>query len=230
MLSQILLHDVESYAARLRDESPLLTHAKTRALPPDAIGLYLAGLRYLTQAGVQLLSRAAECAEREDDEALAVHLQKKAGEEVGHYRWADNDIHNLERQFKIHVGRPASPALRKLMAFLAREIEAQPAHFLAYALLVEHLTVTIGPEWLETLEKHSGILPSNVSVVKNHVDLDRGHVEEGLQEIDFLVDAADLDGMRRTIRTSSEHLDAFFGEVAQRALAAQSTTSNVTTA
>ncbi len=227
MLSQILLRDVESYATRLR-ESSLLTRAKTRALPPEAIGLYLAGLRYLTHAGVQLLSRAADCADRKADEGIADHLRKKLEEEVGHYRWADNDIHNLERLFKIRVGRQASPALRNLMAFLADEIDARPAHFLAYTLLVEHVTVVVGPEWLETLERHSGVLPSNLSIVRNHVELDREHVEEGLTDIDLLVDPADLDGMRRTIRTSSEHLDAFFGEVAHRAFAPQPTMSNVT--
>jgi hypothetical protein len=228
MLSQILLRDVESYAARVRKESPLLTRAKARPLPPETIGLYLAGLRYLTQVGVQLLSRAAECAELGEDEALAKHLQKKVSEETGHYRWADNDIRNLERQFKIRVTRQSSPALRNLMAFLARDIEEQPARFLAYALLAEYLTIVVGPEWLETLEKYSGVLPSNLSIVKNHVELDHDHVQEGLSEIDFLVDAGELESMRRTIRTCSEYLDAFFSEVAESAFAPQPLLSNIT--
>jgi hypothetical protein len=219
MLSHILRQDVESYAADLRAKSPLLARARARALPPEAIGLYLEGLRYLTQEGVQLLTWAAACAARGSNGDLAQHLERKVAEEEGHYRWADNDIRNLERQFQIHVGRQISPALQELMTYLAHEVERHPARFLAYALLVEHLTVSIGPEWLEALERNSGILPSNVSVLKNHVELDREHVEEGLTEIDYLVDGSELDGMRRTIRTSSEHLDAFFGEVAQRACA-----------
>ena len=220
MLSQILRQDVETYVTELKESCALLRQAHQGAISPEAIGVYLAGLRYLTHEGVQLLKLAALSAERARDASLAQHFARKVAEEVGHSRWAESDISKLEHQFTIRVNRDAPPALCALTSFLSNVVRSRPAHFLAYALLVEHMTVLVGPEWIQALERNSGIPQDGLSVVGNHVEHDRDHVLEGLQEIDTLVDSAELDGMRQTIRTSCQHISNFFNDVFAIAVAA----------
>lgn len=220
MLSQVLRRDVEAYAEQLRRRSPLLHQAKSGKLDAHAVCFYLEGLRYLTRESARLLSFAGECAERARQQGLAEYYHRKAGEERGHDRWAENDLIALSSDFSVNRPSNISLALRTLTQFLEREIEASPPRLLAYQLLAEHLTVLLGPEWVSALERHCGFKRAHLSVVQNHVELDEEHVDEGLSEIDTFTDPSELDAMRSTIRQASRYLDAFFAEVLEHSRAA----------
>ena len=220
MLSQILRHEVEAYATHLLDHSPLLRRAQAGELLPESVGYYLEGIRYITSESVRLLHFAAGCSEGRGLTQLARHFSWKAAEESGHDSWAESDMRKLERHFDIQLSPSPSPALRTLTAFLAQRIEANPAHFMAYLYLVEHITVLLGPVWMEALESKCGHCRSHLNVVKKHVELDVAHVEEELHELDSLASESDLEGMRSIICTARGHIDDFFAEVATYTLAA----------
>src|SRR5262245_19738110 len=105
MFSQILRQDVETFADALLAQSPLLGRARTGRVPVQAVGNYLEGLRYLTRETMSLLRAAAACADRISAPELARHFRDKMSEEVGHHRWAEQDIDTLERAFEIRVSR-----------------------------------------------------------------------------------------------------------------------------
>lgn len=175
--------------------------------------LYLSGLRYLVEQTSRLFVLAAERADEKNDLALSEHYRSKAQEERGHHLWAESDMAGISKAFE-GLGSPEpSRALAELVAFLKLDIDASPVRYLGYALLAEYVTVAVGPDWLRALEQNCGISVEHLTVVANHVELDGEHVSEGLAEIDALTPPAELVGMRTTIRTSIEHLDAFLSEL-----------------
>jgi hypothetical protein len=220
MLSQVLRRDVEAYAERLRSSSRLLQRARAGELQPAAVSTYLEGLRYLLGESQALLTLAGRAAERTAAADLAAYYFQKANEERGHDRWAANDILSLSQRFSVNPRPGRSRALSDLVKFLAEEIEAQPERFLAYQLLAEYITVIVGPDWLDSLERHCGIERSCMSAVYNHVRLDEDHVDEDFAVIDVYVSASSLSDLRNTIHRSTQYFDAFFDEVAECSVAA----------
>ena len=93
-------------------------------------------------------------------------------------------------------------------------IDDDPALYLAYILFAEQLVVILGPEWLELLEARCGIPRSSMTVIGNHAELDKEHVESALEEIDDLVgDPRKLPRMRDALRRSIGFFDRFCVEV-----------------
>jgi pyrroloquinoline quinone (PQQ) biosynthesis protein C len=81
-------------------------------------------------------------------------------------------------------------------------------------LFAEYLTVLLGPPWLALLEERCGIPQSSMTVIANHAEEDRHHVEEALDEIDALVaDPRKLRRMREVLLDSCGHFDRFCEEV-----------------
>jgi len=219
MISDVLRTRVDQYVTELRS-SALLQQANAGALRPSAIASYVEGLRYLTKETVRLLRLAAEQAAQAGDAELAAHYQKKVREEVGHDRWAENDLRKLARTFALSEAPQSSRALQELTRRLHVLIEARPVSYLAYLLLVERMTVMLGPEWLTSLDRACGVPIDHLTVVKNHVELDQEHVDDGLEEIDRLAQDGDLAGMLATIDESTALISAFLHEVLELARAA----------
>ena len=110
--------------------------------------------------------------------------------------------------------RGSWPSTRALLAFLESTIDEDPALYLAYILFAEYLVVLLGPEWLTLLEERCGIPRSSMTVIGNHVELDKEHVEEALAHIDDLVsDPRKLSRMREVLLQTIEHFERFCDEV-----------------
>jgi hypothetical protein len=162
------------------------------------------------------LARARDRAAASGDSALAGHYAHKLSEETGHDAWAEHDIQRVSAQAMAAVDRETVPAMRDLVAFIPKIIDEDPALYLSYILFVEHLVVVLGPEWLLLLEQHCGIPRSSMTVIGNHAELDREHVEEALDSIDDLVgDPTKLLRMREVLWESMAHFDRFCAEITQ---------------
>src|SRR5262249_23738884 len=145
---------------------------------------------------------------------LAQYFEQKRQEEVGHDRWADNDIVMLRGMFG--VGPTVTPAtsITELLGYLRDLITDEPANYLAYILFVEYLTVLVGPEWLKLVEERCGIPMSAMTVVGNHIDLDKTHVVDGLREMDQLVGhASSVEPLRDALHASMKYFDGFCSEM-----------------
>jgi hypothetical protein len=85
-------------------------------------------------------------------------------------------------------------------------------------LFAEYYTVLAAPAWLDALEKRCAIPRSFVSVIANHIELDREHVTEGLFEIDQLVDPNERSELVESLHEAMALWDAFFAEVADECM------------
>jgi hypothetical protein len=182
-LSTQLKQQIEDWSSQLLNTSPLLSLARRGELSPAALASYLGSLRHLFESSERNLRRAAVRARELGQAELATHLARKASEEQGHSRWAQDDLSSLPERARAH-GAPAAELLR-LVALQERLIERHPICFVAYALWAEYFTVLVGEEWLTALAQ-SGFARGQLSAVARHLDADREHAATGLAVIDAL--------------------------------------------
>jgi hypothetical protein len=214
MIGNALRVEIDRYAVEMRRSNPLYMRAADGTLTADCIATYLANIHHLICYTPTYLTRARDRAAALGDAKLTAHYQHKRGEEVGHEAWAERDLQRVAPQAIRPVERNAVPSMHALIDYLARLIDHDPALYLSYILFAEHLLVVLGPEWLEMLETRCGIPRSSMTVIGNHIELDKEHVEEALEQIDILVgDPRKLPDMRRALRATMAHFDQFCVEV-----------------
>lgn len=214
MIGEALRAEIDRYAVEMRRSNPLFTKAEDGTLSAGCIARYLANIHSLIRYTPTYLARARDRARERGDDHLAAHYQHKRGEEVGHDEWAERDFHRVSAQASKRVHRETLPAIDDLIAYLAKLIDEDPALYLAYILFTEQLIVILGSEWLTLLEDRCGIPRSSMTVVANHAELDKEHVEEALEEIDDLVgDPTKLPKMREALLESISYFHRFCVEV-----------------
>jgi pyrroloquinoline quinone (PQQ) biosynthesis protein C len=213
-ISETLKQDIEAYATRLRSSNQLFRRARHGNLTPTAVVSYIANLRFLVQHTDVNLKLAQERAEQLGRTQLARFFQQKRREEVGHDRWADNDIALLQGMFGVRPTLQPSTSIANLLEYLRAMITEEPTNYLAYILFVEYVTVLVGPEWLRLVEDRCGIPMSAMTVVGNHIELDKDHVADGLREIDQLIGEGDsAEPLRSALYTSMEYFEGFCSEM-----------------
>jgi pyrroloquinoline quinone (PQQ) biosynthesis protein C len=214
MISVTLKNEIDNFASRLRASNRLLAQARRGEVTPEAVGSYLANLMFLIREALEILAMAQERAHQNGHQELAAFYRKKMKEEKGHDKWAQNDIAKLKMLFGTDVPAKRSTAILGMLDYLRRATDEDPVQYLAYLLFTEYVTVLMGPEWLQLLEERCGVPTSAMTVISNHVELDKDHVEACLKEIDELVtDEAHHAGLSRTLGESMRFFDEFCGEI-----------------
>ena len=174
---------IERYAIELGERTPLADIARRGELTPRAMALYLESLRYLFLHTQRHLTVAAvRCSELGRDK-LEAYFKRKAREEVGHDRWAINDLARLPSD-EIEGIRPAA-AVVAMVDLQARFIREEPLCFVAYLQWAEYFSVHVGDAWLDALAM-SGYSRAQVTAIHNHLETDRLHAAAGFREIDTL--------------------------------------------
>jgi hypothetical protein len=214
MIANALRVEIERYAAHMKRSNPLFSMAEDGTFTSACMVNYLTNIRYLVCQGQRYIVRAGERSVAIGDQALARHYEHKRREELGHEEWADRDIERVSTVPRATLNPAILPATHELVAFLARTVDEDPALYLSYMLFAEYLIVLLGPEWLRMLEERCGIPRSSMTVIGNHIELDREHVEEALDQIDALVgDPRKLPRMRAVLLDVLAYFDRFCAEV-----------------
>jgi hypothetical protein len=217
MIADALREDIEEYSCQAK-ENPAYRMARSGSLGRENVARYVSNILHLLRNTPPCLERAHRRAIERGDVQLAAFFEEKLAEEVGHDRWAEQDLHSFRSSFGIEADAEMTPSLRSLLAYLEKTIDEDPTLYLAYILFAEYFTVLEGPEWLALLEERCGIPKGFMTAISNHVELDKEHVAEGLDMIDALVtDPSYLDPMRSALRQSIQHFDRFLTEVAEPA-------------
>jgi hypothetical protein len=213
MLGDALRVHIEAFAAAAKDRNALYVKAIDGQLTPAHLARYLANIHQLVLHTPVHLRRARAEAARRGDASLAAHFERRLGEEEGHDVWAARDLQRLGSDTR-RPPHAVAEGMRALLAFIARTIDEDPALYLAYILFAEYLTVLMGPAWLELLEERCGIPRAAMSVIGNHAELDKEHVQEALEEIDDLVgDPAKLPRLRSVLDETFVLFDRFCDDV-----------------
>lgn len=209
MLADALRLQIEDYARGLRTRNPFYLRAAAGTLGREHMSRYLANVQGLIQETIVNLARARDVAASRGEEALSSHFATKVEEETGHDAWAERDVSRMTG--RAAVTRPnVLPSMRRYIAFQKAVIEEDPSLYLAYCLFAEYLVVLLGPEWLRLLDERCGIPATSLSVVANHAELDRDHVQEALDDFDELVgDPSKLPRLRQVLSEAFAHFDAF---------------------
>lgn len=189
MVSYILKQEIEKASIQISRTNPLFRQARKGAVTRKQIVTYLNNLMFIFQSTTANLTRAAKRAQELRMPELVAFLENKVKEEEGHDQWAKNDIlaqgaHLPDSGQTLIDERRVTAATFRLLAYVRATIEKSPIFFLSYMAFVEYLTVLIGPELLDSLEKKCGISKSSMTAIANHESLDREHVEEDLGIID----------------------------------------------
>ncbi|MFW6086438.1 MAG: hypothetical protein ACODAG_04475 [Myxococcota bacterium] len=216
MISGVLRNDIEAYVQEARATNPLYHRILDGSLEREKVGRYLVNVLHLLRHTPPYLERARQRARERGQRELADYFDQKLDEEVGHDQWAVSDIHHFTTVLNVRCRDVVMPSLASMLAYLGDVIDEDPTLYLAYILFAEYVTVLEGPALLELLEERCGIPQQCMSAIGNHVELDKEHVEEGLDAIDGLVgDPAYLSPMRRVLRQSIQYFDGFLAEVAE---------------
>jgi hypothetical protein len=214
MIANALRLEIERYAARMPTSNPLFMKAEDGTFTPACMVNYLANVRHLSCEAQLYLSQAGQRASERGDEALAKHYAHKRHEELGHEVWADRDIARITAKASTPAPHGVLPSIQALIAFLGKVVDEDPSLYLSYTLFAEYLIVLLGTEWLMLLEERCGIPRSSMTIIGNHIELDREHVEEAFDEIDALVgDPRKLARMREVLEETLAHFDRFCAEV-----------------
>jgi hypothetical protein len=213
MIAAALRYEIDAYAARMRTGNPLFRLAAEGLFTREMMVCYLSNVHELVRHTPIHLVRAKARARATDQRALAEHYARKLGEEVGHDAWARDDLTHFEQPAPA-PSPTAGPAMQSWLGFIERIIDEDPTLYLGYILFAEYLIVLLGPEWLALLESRCGISRSAMTVIGNHIELDQGHVDHAMDEIDALVgDPRKLARMREVVRETLGVFDVFCAEV-----------------
>lgn len=212
-LSYLVKSSIDSWAARLRADSPLVAAAESGRLSPRALALYLESLRYVFIHSQRNIRAAAQRADALQLPELAAYFRAKAAEEQGHEQWAESDLQQLPRA-AVQGVEPAK-ACRALVALQEALVDQHPVCFLAYTVWAEYLTASLGAEWLSLLA-NCGYDRGSVTAIAKHVDADVDHAFEGFSALDGLWEgepsAADV---LTAVEHAEQGFEAFCTEISQ---------------
>jgi|GEM_PF-809804 len=216
MIASVLRREIESYAGRVHQRNALYRGARDGSLTRAHIAVYLFNVQHLVDHTEPHLARARERALDAGDQRLAAHYAQKYDEEAGHGAWAARDLDSVADAAK--EPQVVLETMRRITAYVARIIDEDPTLYLAYIFFVEYLLVLTGDEFLTMLEERCGIPRASMTVLANHVELDRAHVREGSDVIDALArDPEDPSRMLRVVLDSIFLFEQFAAEVADGA-------------
>lgn len=216
MIADALRVEVERYAHEVRMKNPLMQGAKRGELTREHVVRYLTNVHHLVCHTPLHLVRARDRARELGDERLAVHFETRFAEEVGHEKWAEQDIASLARvNAPVMTDGVIASSMRSLLRYIEEIIDRDPALYLSYILLAEYLIVLLGPEFLTELEANCNIPKSSMTVIAKHAELDQDHTEEALENIDDLVgNPRKLPAMREALLESILRFDRFTVDMA----------------
>jgi hypothetical protein len=210
MISNALRSDIERWAAR-RDDNPVFQLARAGRFNQAMVARYIANVTHMIRLTPGHLRQAQARARALSDTALVQHYEHKFAEEIGHAAWGEADLAMLAKNDEPTL----TSAFAELADHLTSAIDEDPAVYLCWLALTEYITVLLGPELLSLIEERNGVPRTSMTVIDNHIELDREHAEEAWGVIDDLVgDPRKIGKMREALATMLAYVDAFSLELA----------------
>lgn len=201
---------VEQYWDHLKLHDPYNRAILDGTATQEMVTHFLTNIRYLVQHTPIHLNQAIQEAEQRDQKKLAEFFRHKYEEERDHDKWADSDIAQLNQKWpQPHLNLAIDPTMLNLVKHIENTISEDPYLYLGYIFFAEYLCVVGGPEMIEGLEKKCGFPPQSMTIVANHAELDKEHVDEWIQITRDLVDEAKyekalLESLEKTIKIHQE--------------------------
>lgn len=213
MIGAAIRTDIEAWAA-CRYERTFFRMARDGQLTPAMVARYLTNVTWSIRQNAGHLRDAHARSRELGDERLAQYFHEKIGEEAGHEEWGDRDLESFQQL--VPTAPTVTPAISSLDKYIGEVIEEDPALFLVFLAFAEYITVLLGPELLDQIEGNCGVKRSSMTVIDNHIELDRDHAEENFGLLDDLIsDPRRIRPLRDAMKRVLGFFDRFCEEVAQ---------------
>jgi hypothetical protein len=186
MLAQQMKLAVENFHKDTEATCRLFTMADEGQLTARNVTAYIKNAEFIVKNTLGSLTVARDAANARGMTELAAFYQRKMDEEDGHDLWAKNDLKSLKATFKVQDNLGVSPWIERIIDFNRDTIARDPHLYLSWQLFAEYFTVLAAPRWLKALEEKCGVPAKMLSVVGNHAELDKDHVDYALKEFDGL--------------------------------------------
>jgi pyrroloquinoline quinone (PQQ) biosynthesis protein C len=215
MISESLRMDIEVWMSK-KESNPVYQLARDGRMTHEMVTRYIASVTFMVTRAPGHIARARDRARQLGDHALAAHFDHKLEEEIGHAVWGEADLDSLARSGSSPARTTPTPSTEALDLYVAAIIEEDPALYFAYLAFSEYVTVVLGPELLAMIDERCGIPKSSMTVIANHVEIDREHAEEGFAVINDLVgDPRKLRPLQTALSRVLGYFDGFCHEIAQ---------------
>lgn len=192
---------------------PAVAQAKQGKVGASQVANYLASLHFLLSQTVPHMEKARAQSVRLGQAGLVSFFERKLVEEVGHEKWAEDDLRKLAEHNGAALGRPV-PAAVELGDYLTDLIEKDPRLYVVYVVCTEYFTVLAGPAWIQALTENCGIPDGALTAASKHVEADLEHAAHGFADIDSLItDPALGQAVADTVDRTMRLFDQLFREV-----------------
>lgn len=178
-----LTQRIAAHFQKLKSQNIFYQRIFSGQLTVDELVLFIKNVSYLTSYTPVHLNMAQDAAEKRGLKHLAAYFKAKKKEEAGHDQWGENDIQGIAASFPVSIKNlPVLPEMKTYVAANEDLIKKDPYLYFVYILFAEYYTVIAAPESLSAIEKHCKVPKDLVSIISNHAELDKHHVEEWAEE------------------------------------------------
>jgi hypothetical protein len=203
--SKKLSLQMDLFVEDLLSSSMLFSGPSKGIITKDIIKNYLHNVKYLIHHTPKHLSMAVKQADQFERSLFKSFFLEKIAEEDGHENWADVDLNQKH-------GTDCDPNkvdinIKNLMTYVENSILNDERCYIGYIFLSEYVTVNLGGPWLSDLERYCGIKPDQLSVVKNHVELDKHHINDDLEILNKMFNDPNL--QNETLKFVENCMDYF---------------------
>lgn len=211
---QQLTNRITNNTQNMLRNNPLFCALRTRPPKKEELNQYLINVHYLishTQPHLRLALISSVKAFKKD---LSSYFFEKIFEEIGHEKWAEDDIKKNNFSTQLSNELPVT-SMKQLVEYLNSLASQSPIQYAVYILVSEYMTSNFGHEVLQLFRATSKD-SNQLSVLSNHVELDVEHShgdEEKLQNLLAGVSESEMSALLLTVETSIQLIDQSFKEI-----------------
>lgn len=198
---------IEDYRAFLVRDDPFNRDLLSGKGSIDAIACFLVDVHHLAQHTPIRLKLAIKASAGHP--LLQSYLKNKFLKEQGHDQRALDDLAHLSRSNSIGKSS-VSPEMSAFVGHIECLIREDPYLYRPYIFFAEYLVVIYGPEMTRGMEA-SSFGSGSLTVIENHSDLDKDHVDESEQILTRLVVETTYEGKFLAVIDETIRLHKKFG-------------------
>lgn len=210
--------EIEIAAQNFLQSNPFINKARSGSLTRAQVTRYLKNILYSIEFTPIHLKAASLRAGELGLTEIAKFMNDKYIEEYGHDKWVRADLRKLGVPSELHNKKELTHGIIDLIKFVETLVYGNPLYYIAYITFAEYFTVLVAPELLDCIINKCGIPKSALTVVSNHGELDKKHVNDDFNTLKIFVDSPEkTKEFIQVIHKSAEIINQHFSECAEAA-------------
>lgn len=206
---------ITSYYSKMKTENVFFQSVYGGQVTVPEVATFIRNLTYLTQHSQLVLRLAVASAKEKGDDHLADFFVKKIADEDGHHKWGEMDFESIKKQFKVPAAADQiKDEMKSYVEDVQTMVKEDPYQLFVYILFAEYLTVVGGPDFLKAVDKACGVPKEYMSVIGNHAEIDREHVNDWAKEsVELGLTEKDFERCRKVLDRVMGNYDRFCSSI-----------------